>query len=91
MQNGVAARVPSDLQQHGALIPRPKTPDGAKRGSSSALACFGGGKVPAQPAIVCLPPAYPPCLLAMRDGPPGVICIAVPGFCLMHCTEPALA
>ena len=46
MQNGVAARVPSDLQQHGALIPRPKTPDGAKRGSSSALACFGGGKVP---------------------------------------------
>ena len=45
LHNSVAPRAPSDLQQHGALIPRPKTPDGAKRGSSSALACFGGGKV----------------------------------------------
>jgi len=57
MHNSVAARVPSDLQQHGALIPRPKTPDGAKRGSSSALACFGGGKVLA-PACRFLPSLY---------------------------------
>ena len=45
VSNGIAARAPSESQQQGALIPRPKTPDGTKRGGSSALACFGGGKV----------------------------------------------
>ena len=56
LHNDVAARAPSDLQQHGALIPRPKTPDGAKRGSSSALACFGGGKVRPRPLWILKPP-----------------------------------